>query len=208
MRSRRWKTWTSVGQLVTSVASLAFVFFEYLKGGSTNDPILLSVFFLFATTIFIDKIGQIFTNYSTERDEDDLRDLITRLPGNLVGRNDIVAFPNDAEASKYCTAMVPFAINVKNTVLRYEHPKRDFDDKSDYTERRTVKVASIKSNQCSWMEIISADIDNIEYQKEIVNKFSKTGRSKYDWRFLNENQHRMVQMAIFEFRYGGKEIVF
>lgn len=207
-RTRRGKTWTSVGQLVIGVASLVFVFFQYLKGGATNDPILLAVFFLFATTILIDRIGQVFTNYSTERDEDDLRDLIDRLPGNLIGRNDIVAFPNDAEASAYCTAMVPFAISVKNTVLRYEHAKRGVEDNSDYTEWRKEKVASIKSNRCSWTEIISNDIDRNDYQREIVSKFSKIGRSKYNWRFLDEELHPMIQMAIFEFENGGKEIIF
>lgn len=207
-RAHRGKTWASIGQLLTGLASLVFVFFEYLKGGTTNDPILLSVFFLFASTIVIDKVGQIFTSYSSERDEDEFRDLFDRLPGNLAGRNDIVAFPNDGEASRYCAAIVPLAISVKNTVLRYDYARYDLSDNSDYTEWRTLKIDSIRSKSCSWMEIISAHIDPTDYQRDVISQFSKIGRSKYDWRFLDEEKTPMIQMSIFEFRNGLKEVVF
>ena len=203
-----WKTYGSIGQLIAGVVSFAFVYFQYLQSGANTSPILWSIFFLFSSTFLIDKLGQLATTISIEREDKDFNVSFARLPGLFAGRSDVVTFANDLEGTKYCVSVCPLAVSVRNTVLRYDGFKRLNANDSDYTEWLDAKRSSIRDNHCAWTEIISAHINPTDFEHRIRAAFGSDGTRYHDWRFLDDEQSPMVQMTIFEYGNGMKEIVF
>ncbi len=203
------KTYASIGQLVTGIAVLALSWVQYKHDPNTN-PIFLSVFFLFTATLVIDKLGLTFANFSTERDEKDLKHRLDRLPSLFVGSKDIVTFAHDGEGAKYCVSVVPFAINIKNTVLRYKSSNLGgvHDGADNSTEWIDAKIASMTKHQCTWTEIISTHIGRQKNKRDVIDKLGNASTRFYEAKYLDELVTPMVQMSIFTMANGTKEIVF
>jgi hypothetical protein len=205
------KTTTALAQLVTGLAALWIAYVQYQKQQTPNNPLFWSIFFLFTSALLIDKIGLVFSNYSLENDEKDLKMRIERQPSLFAGRHDVVAFINDSEGMKYCAAVVTLAISVKNTVLRYKSfgPESLEEHQSDaYDAWLAFKVKSIKESRCTWTEIVSTKLGGNALPKAQYLDGQSSSSRFYSYRSLDEDNHPMIQMTLFQLANGTKELVF
>src|SRR5258708_14235438 len=92
------KAITAVIQLFVGIVALFFVYISYIKGYTTINnpatPVLLAVFFLFATTFVTDRLCSMISELLTDKQNKIEQERWERIPGLLAGLHDDVSCPD------------------------------------------------------------------------------------------------------------------
>ena len=209
LRDMSWRTRTSFIILLGSIISVIFIYFQYVINEIThNNPTLMVTFFLFATFLVTDRASALASDFLSDIDRKKTDGELFSIPTKFIGNNDIVAFSTALEAIKYCTAVVPMAISVKNTVFRYgrDNISIKYKEGNAYSDWLKAKKSSLTDNNCTWAEIMSQHIRDNDDEKKFVNDVSSLG-GFYDCSYIDENDKAIIPFIIFEFR-GYKEVIF
>ena len=211
---RRIKTTTAWGQLFVGVAALALVFFAYRAEPTSKDVnvaiehIFYAVFFLYASGLVVDRIGDVARTLAQEKQEEEFEERSGIVAELVCGRNDLVTFPNAISGLQYCVNAVREAVSVKNTILRFGQKQSHSPQDEVYQQWVAAKRTSVESNTCTWSEIISCHIPRSSDLYKIIEPLAQKGSRYHSYRTIDDKTMPMVQMTIFEYRSGYREILF
>lgn len=191
---------------VTVVAFLAILYQFWVNPDSKKDVPLLLLLGTFGFLVVSDRLCSLLTDIVSDNEYKQVRENLERFPGLLAGRHDVVTFSNALDTLKYCLAVCPLAIEVKNTVLRYGIRNSVSPYSELYSQWLSTKKKSIDSS-CPWTEIVSAHLCNSDPQVKFIEQVN-TGVSRYQISYIDDAEKPMIQMTIFTFKDGSKEILF
>ena len=139
-------------------------------------------------------------------DLNNIHEILNQLPSLLAGRHDITSFASEADGLRHAINLANMAIEVKNTVLRYGiksslSPYGDLYKKWIETKRESIQ----SSRACGWMEIVSTHLSDEDPQRIFMNEVAES--AKYEKSFIDDINHPMIQMAIFSYSDGSREIM-
>lgn len=206
-----WRVRVSVILLVLTLLGFADIFL-HISEIRTNLELFIA-FTALALLVISEKFGtlinDILLDKEVEEREKNLRGVfsnIERLPSLLAGHYDVITFPNQAEAIKYClSALTDEVVEVKNTVLRYGLADSASIFGPQYLQWMGKKRDSIKNN-CVWTEIVSGHLNNDDPQMSFIREVD--GSSRYSYSRIDDIRSPMMQLTILTYRDSHKEILF
>lgn len=100
------------------------------------------------------------------------------------------------------------AVAIKNTTLRYGATCTAALDDRAYASWREAKKNSILSHSCTWTEIVSCHLSEHDPQQGIMRAAADDGFQYYSAKFIDDKNHPMMQVIIFDRGDKEKEAIF
>lgn len=209
-----------VGQASVCIATVLFVYFQYVESSKNNTslPILLGIFWLFAGITLTDKIGSIFSGAFIDEEQKEQKEILERqgclysqISSMMHGTNHIVTFTSAKDGNEYCIAACKLAVHIRNTVIRYgESTISSADNDEMYLAWLKAKEDSLSASGCTWKEIVSIYLDENDRQIKLMKRYNGRGSlaRSYSARFIDDKTENIVQMTVFNYKNGEKEVVF
>jgi hypothetical protein len=222
MKTRERLSVVMTGMSIIGFLGVLYAF--YVDEGTRHNTLLFVVFgvlsFLIITERFITLSNDILSDREWAANYDKLNTIYSNiellpqlvdkhihvLPHLLAVHQDIVIFPTELEAIKYCLSTLDEVSNVKNTVLRYGHKASNSHCGETYLEWMKAKHNAIE-NDCKWTEIVSNQLNEGDPQEIFIKKHKdKAGYSCYR---INDKNSPMMQMTICRYKDNRpKEVLF
>ena len=191
---------------IISIIGFSAIYYQFHISPDTKDNVpLILLLGSFGFLIISEKLCSMINDYLSDSEMSAIYSHLDRFPGLLAGRHDIVVFPNSIESLKYCLSVCELATDIKNTVLRYGISNsacpRTLYDEWIKSKHKTLK------NGCTWTEIVSKHIHENDPQKIFMRDVGLE-RSEYSASIIDDKKSPMMQMTIFTYSNGKKEILF
>lgn len=185
----------------------------FFRDVPSPKDILWAFISLFASTVVLDRLAAVVQEHTTVSKTDELitkSDLmiekVMQIPGLIAQNNNVVVF-HRTQAFEYCIAAAPSAVQVLNNVMRYGNKRSSALNDLVYERWRETKRKCIEEQRVSWIEIVSAHIEADDGQRKFMADMDAFA-PHYEAVFLDDVTSPMVQITLFDFGGGKKEVLF